>query len=696
MPLARRFLTAAALSAVGLVVLTRYEPTSVSEPFGPWHLAGLFVVFLFWFAAVIGWGRMAAIAVGLTGSRRLSKAEEWSVALGLGSLVAAAWAYLSVLLGPHRGVALSSVVFLVAGAFALALPRRHQSTRALTRDKRHLLLYSLLATYVVLRFIQSTRLARHGDPLYYHLVAPVLWVRSNLSFDPAHPLNFCASAWEGLFLWPAQWFLGTGDVGLPAIQIFSQWIHLSIGWVGMAVAVVALLRRLRVPLVPALIGGFAALATRSLWWTGALAKNDCGVAFWLLSGVVLLWTMEEAGLRLSFAAGALLGASVATKYSAVFLGLPLLVVWAVDRVRRQPKRLSAVLAAFLVGGLVSAAPFLMRNWIGGGSPLFPISLGGPDGLARVSQTSREYYAGIAPSGLDTGLSWRLGRLGELSEEGPLALLSLLALVLLIWPGFIRRARLVNWRGATMIFLGPLASLAFFLLIGKAGTDFRLLGPGLTLLNVSGTLVTLLLLRNIARSSRRLRFLPAGWVTLSVVALTCRLAPEAVVDRIRDFPIQQEIEGHTGGDTKAWIARNVPKSERIVTSGDNEIYYLLGHDVTVGTDDLRLDRLWRKAVSTGATPDGLLVRFRGEGFRYLLDTRFPGEPDALAVILRQTLDRHSEWVVFQGRESRLIDLDRVGGNPGRVAGPGGRWNGESVDQGSTTTLSLIPAWPAPQK
>jgi len=655
--LGRRLFAAASLSGAGLVVLGRYVPTSVSEPFGPGNLSELFAIFLFWFAAVVGWGRAAAAAIRLGRSLRLSRAAEWTLALGLGSLVAATWGYADVLLGHHRGVTISSVVFLLGGALALACFRRDRATSTPTGDKRVLLLYGLLATYVVLRFVQATRLARHGDPLYYHLVAPVLWVRSNLSFDPSHPLNFNASVWEGLYLWPAQWFLGTGDTGLPAIQIFSQWIHLSIGWVGMAVAVIALLERLRFPTIPALLGGFAALATRSLWWTGALAKNDCGASLWLLAGAVLLWTMEEVDLQRALAAGALFGASFATKYSVVFLGLPMLVVWAVSRFRRQPKGLAAALAAFLAGGLVAAGPFLLRNWLGAGSPIFPISMGGA--MARVSQSSREYFDGVGPSGLDTSLAWRLERTLELGKEGPLALLSLLAPALLVWFAFSRRKRLTNGRDAALLMLAPLASLVFFLFIGKPGTDPRLLGPGLVLLNVSGTLIALLLLRELARSARRFRWVPAGWLTLSAIALTCRLAPEAVVDRIREFPIQQEIERHTGGDTKAWIARQVPASERIVTSGDNEIYYLLGHDVAVGSDDLRLDRLWREAVSAGMSAEGLLARFRGEGYRYLLDTRFPGEPAGLAAALSPALDGHPEWVVFQGRESRLVDLGRVG-------------------------------------
>lgn len=97
----------------------------------------------------------------------------------------------------------------------------------------------------------------------------------------------------------------------------------------------------------------------------------------------------------------------------------------------------------------------------------------------------------------------------------------------------------------------------------------------------------------------------------------------------------------------------------MTSGDNEIYYLLGRRVSAGTDDLRLDRLWREAASKGESPEAILVLLRSEGFNYLLDTQFPGNPFGLAAVLKETLDGHPDWVIFQGKESRVIDLGRVG-------------------------------------
>ena len=98
----------------------------------------------------------------------------------------------------------------------------------------------------------------------------------------------------------------------------------------------------------------------------------------------------------------------------------------------------------------------------------------------------------------------------------------------------------------------------------------------------------------------------------------------------------------------------------MTTGDNEISYLLGHEVSVATDDLTLDRDWRDRVGRGERAESLLAAFKARGFSYLLDTRYPGEAQALAAFLRPTLDAHPEWTSYDGRESRLIDLRRIPG------------------------------------
>ncbi len=637
---------------MGFAAVGGYVPTSTTEDFGLRSLLGLFLIFLFWVIAIAGWGRAASRLIGLSSPDALRGAEAWAVTLGLGSLFAAWWAYLTLVAGIHGPI--SSNAFLLGGVLSFAmLP----SAPPVPRARRHAVLTALLASYCGLRFVQSTHLARHGDPLYYHLVAPVLWLRSGtIAFDPQHPLNFQASLWEYLYLWPAQFFLGKGEAGLPAIQIFAQWTHLTLGWVAIGLAVIALLQRLRFPPAVSLIGGFAALATSSLWRYGVLAKNDCGAAAWLLCGAVLLSGVRSSWRR-NVAAGVFLGAAFVAKYTVAFTLLPLLLGWLVYQFLDAPRRVPSAAASVLLGVLLAATPLLARNLRGTGSAIYPLALGATP-LTTLSNSQREIIYGMAPSLRDDHVAWRLERLGGLAHEGTLAIVAL-AIPLFLVRGLFAPARSFAFRRRCfLLFFVALGSLLCFLVVARPGTQFRLLGPGLVLLNVSGTLLSLLVLRFLSRRVRAFRLLPSGLVVLGAVVATSRLAPEAVLDRARDLPLQRALLEHSAGDAKLWIATNVPRSARIVTTGDNEIYYMLGHDVSAATDDLSLDRLWRQEVSSAASEVQILGAFRARGFDYLLDTRFPWELSALSRRLGPILDRHPEWMAFQGKNSRLVDLSRV--------------------------------------
>jgi hypothetical protein len=651
-PLQNRVFAALVFSAAGFAAVRTYIPTSTTEDFGLGSVLGLLLIFLFWLAAVVGWGRAASQLIGASPRDAFRGAEAWALALGLGGVFAACWAYLTVIAGFHGPI--SSNVFLLGGVLVFAII---PSPPPVPRARRHAVLTALLASYCVLRFVQSTHLARHGDPLYYHLVAPVLWLRSGtIAFDPQHPLNFQASLWEYLYLWPAHLFLGKGEVGLPAIQIFAQWTHLTLGWVGMGLAVIALLQRLRFPPVVALIAGFAGLATSSLWRNGVLAKNDCGAAAWLLCGAVLLSGGGRSTTR-NVAAGVFIGAAFVAKYTVAFTALPLLLGWLVYQSIDAPKRLPSAVASVLLGGLLSATPLLARNLRGTGSAIYPLSFGTTT-LSTLSESQRAIIYGMAPSVPDNHVSWRVERLGELAGEGTLAIVAL-AIPLFLARGLLAPARSFAFRRrCLLLFFAALGSLLCFLVVARPGTQFRLLGPGIVLLNVSGTLISILMIRFLSRRVRAFRLLPSGLLVLGAVVATSRLAPEAVLDRIRDLPLQRSLLEHSAGDAKLWIATNVPRLARIVTTGDNEIYYLLGHDVSAATDDLSLDRLWRQEVSAGASGELILRAFRARGFDYLLDTRFPWELSALSSRLGPVLDRHREWIAFQGKDSRLIDLSRV--------------------------------------
>ncbi len=652
-------LQALALSAAGLALLFSFRPTRAIEPFGPWQLAQLFAVFAFWLGAVVGWGTAATAFLRVAREPGVSAAEEWALRLGLGSLIGALWvSSTAALFGLHRGVSASSAVFLVGGLFLLSFHRRRREATGRSGGGGRRFLQALLAAYVIVRFVHATRLARHGDALYYHLVAPVSWVqRGDISFDAALPLNFMASFWEYLYLYPAQWFLGNDGAGLPAIQLFSQWSHLSLGWLGTGLAVIGLLSRFGLPPVPALLGGFAGLATRSLWWTGALAKNDCGVSLWLILGFLLLWFPGKAGLRSALVAGMLIGAAVAAKYSALFVAGPLIALWVFNPARRPGARRGLAAGAALLGALSTGGALLVRNAAATGNPFFPVPFSWMR-TGSVSQSTREYVASLAPTGFDPGVTWRVERLLETRDEGPLAIAFLLSAGLVLRRTVPRRWRPWDGRGVSIFYGLSLASLFCFLAVGRPGTDIRLLGTGLVLLNVTGTLLTLFLLRGLARRWRPFRGVPTGAAVFAALLLTCRMAPEAVIRFPGTFPLERAIEQHTAGDTKLWILKNLPRAEAIVTTGDNEIYYLLGRRIRVGSDDLRLDRLWRQADSEGIVDAGLLLLFRKEGFRYLLDTRYSGEPPPLSARLRPFLEQHPQLIVFRGRESVLVDLRRV--------------------------------------
>ena len=644
---------------IGAVFLAiTYAPTDVSANFDGPKVLVCALLFLFWLSGVVGWGWMAQRSI--TGSSTLGS-RELAIASSLGSLLAAFAGYALSACG--RNVFLvGSLTYCSSGlvAFALAWPRRARMTGRAPR-----LLAGWLTVYALVRFVQVTRLSRHGDPFYYHLAAPVMWLRhASLAFDPAHPLNFQASLWEGLYLWPAHWFLGPGTIGLPAIQIFAQWAHVTIGWMGLGVTAVALLRGLRYPLVPSLIGGFAALASYSLWWTGGLAKNDCGAALWSLGAALLLLERRAGqaddgqtdGRRRWLAAGLLLGAAFVAKYTVAFALIPLVIGWLVLIVGRlsRRERLLAV-ASVAVGVCLAASPFLIRNAAGTGAPLFPIGVNPRDGT--LSESSREYIGAMSPSGIASGLGWRARRLVELLNEGTLGgAFALAPLALVLMHG--RRTELGR-RRRVLVGTG-LLSVCIFLLIARPGTGLRLLGPGIVVVTAGGALLGLLLLRALVRRWLGRRAIPVGALIFLAVAATCRFAPEAIVDRYRELPLQRAIAGDTGGDTKLFAAVHVEREARIVTTGDNEIYYLLGHEVSVATDDVALDRDWRERVQRGEPAERVLAAFRARGFSYLLDTRFPGEALPLAAVLRPTLDAHPEWTVYDGRDARLIDLRRVAG------------------------------------
>jgi hypothetical protein len=377
---------------------------------------------------------------------------------------------------------------------------------------------------------------------------------------------------------------------------------------------------------------------------------------WLLAGVLLLSGPRRHSVVRYATAGVLIGAAFVAKYTVAFAAVPLVLGWSILLLRRRAREFPAAVAALVVGAVVSAGPMLLRNDVGTGLPFYPVAFG-RQSAACLSETTSEYLSGMSPGVFATGWSWRRDRLVDLSGEGLLAIVSV-GVPLLFLCRFLRgRKGIAASDGPLVLFSASFSSLLFFLIAGRPGTDFRLLGPGLVLLNVTGAMLTFLSLRALGRAWR-LRRVPALYLAFAAVAATCHFAPEAILDRLRGPALEREIADHSGGTAKIWAASHLAPTARIVTTGDNEIYYLLDHDVRVATDDVALDRLWRTEVAKGLSGIAVLLAFRDRGFSYVLDTRFPGEVLRLSRELRPIIESNPEWTVFQGDDASIVDLQRV--------------------------------------
>ncbi len=652
-------------------------PASLGGPFGPVDVILVAIAFGVWAAALLGWGLLAADALGWESRDRAAGLGRLALATALGSLAAATGAALCGEMGlVGARFAAIPVAFVVTGVVLLALrgrgllvplvafgaERRPDPAGRIAR-----VLGILVVTDVLLRLVQATVLARHGDPLSYHLVGPVLWVRAGaVAFDPAHPLNLIASLWDALYLWPAQVLTGPGERGLVSLQLFAQWTHLLFGWAGIGLATAALLRVARVPPALSALGALAALSTRSLWWPGALAKNDCGAASWVLAAMLLVAVPGPRPARRLVGAGLLIGAAFVGKYTTAFTSLPLALLAVLPpaaRLRTPRASRWAAVALLSLGALAGSAVVLARNTRAAGNPVFPVRsrlIPLFDGARPgVSTTRSESIRDQTPSGLEPGISWRSAKVFGLLDEGPLAILSLVGVATVLAPKRFR-ARLPLARPVRPVLLVGGAALLLFLVSSTAVAELRYAGPGLVLLNVGGTLTAFALLRV---AVRRFRALPKALPLLAVlgaVAGTSRIAPEALLDLPGRFPLEKGLLRHTAGDSKEWIRKTAAPGDAVVTSGDDEIYYLLGRRVSAATDDLALDALWRGILARGGRPEEILVAFRAVGFRWLLDTDRPGgEPwPGLAPHLAPVLAAHPEFVAFRGASSRVVDLERT--------------------------------------
>ncbi|MFZ9594483.1 MAG: hypothetical protein ACO3A2_00190 [Bdellovibrionia bacterium] len=618
---------------------------------------GVAFIFLGFFLGLLYWGK------ALLEILQLSQLG-WIYGLALGS---AGWSCIGLLLGSLGWIGYSSFSALLCGLFLGPLlhsyfwsrscenqnppPQPLSGARVLTQGFKGIslvegVIFGLLI-FVWIGFCLNASGA-HGtsDPFLYHLLGPRLWVDAGKIYLPGPiPITFQASSWEMLLVL-SQILLGAPEgFGLIEGHLFSQYLHVVVGLGG----VLAVLFKLspkesgvpRFWMGVALLGALLTPDLRELSWLG---KNDWGVLFWICAGTALLLRPPSSSWRQKALAAFLLGLGCAGKPNSLFFVIPVLGCFALrpleaDSLRKRFFELLGVAGWILLG----AAPILIRNWAYTGAPLFPFvqlglnpELGGP--LSSFAQLTPSRLTGTFTF-FQSQLRWVLAEhwvytwivlgplLGSFFRDPLLRKLSWILPISSLWFLVLEiNHQFVRWLGAPLVLSGFLPVLLLSDLLNRGSGAWRKLGFQSGLALVMALILT---------SQVEVK----GWW-----AMLHRGSPTHVIRN----PVV-----HLGGDSKAWLRLNATFETPIVTTGDNQLYYLSYLPVTPLSYGLELKRKL-ESLRHSILIFSQLYQF---GYRYVLDVMH--WDDQYWTDYAFTLDRAilnlPEAIVFMGPRSKVIDL-----------------------------------------
>lgn len=216
------------------------------------------------------------------------------------------------------------------------------------------------------------------DVLSYHLELPKEWLAMGRVWPVEHNVySYLPSSMESAYLHVGV-LMGAGQHGLTSgdgsILAATQLLHAGIAIIaGMATASAASVmlgctgKEGTGVLAP--IAGGLVVATPWAVVTGSMAYNEMAVLALFASALVAAMSGELPPIRRGLIVGVLVGAACGCKPTALLFCAPacgLAMVW--DR----PRKTWAVLTlGACAGGLVMLLPWLVRNWMAGGNPVFP-------------------------------------------------------------------------------------------------------------------------------------------------------------------------------------------------------------------------------------------------------------------------------------------------------------------------------------
>lgn len=373
-------------------------------------------------------GRLVLRRLGVL--ERLSVAERWGLALGLGhSLLSLLTLGLGLAGGLSRSLFLGIFAAIIGTELTLTWRRREQANpaNAIRRDfgTRRFSHWCLAACgpFVLCMLLGSLLPATDFDVKEYHLQGPkeyflegrIHFLRHNVY--TSFPFLTEMLSLAGMVLY-GDWYWGA-LVGQAVLMTFAPVT---------ALAVFSIARRI----TDVRAGWLAALAYLSTPWTyrisiiayteGALC---CYVALTLLSFLILRDELREAGSTpnepgrrhrvpaWSLITGFLAGSAVATKYPGlVLVTIPFFIALTVS-LRHAPRQIGiAAVALYSLGVFLAFGPWMLKNMIETGNPVYPLLysvFGGIDWTPELNEQWRRAHG--RPPGVFASLSSFLRDLG---------------------------------------------------------------------------------------------------------------------------------------------------------------------------------------------------------------------------------------------------------------------------------------------
>lgn len=219
------------------------------------------------------------------------------------------------------------------------------------------------------------------DALSYHLQLPKEWMAGGRVWPVEHNVySYLPGYAEAAFVHVARL---TGGLAGSA-QVLHAGLALVAAWLtGEAVRGAGGSR------VGAVAAGAILLCVPWVVVTGSMAYNEMGVLAMLAGAMAAAWEQALPPLRRGLIVGALIGAACGFKPTAIVLAAPAAGVALLGATERR--QWGALLAGAAASGLIMLAPWLIRNGIACGNPVFPYL----SGVFGPSHWSPEQFARFA-------------------------------------------------------------------------------------------------------------------------------------------------------------------------------------------------------------------------------------------------------------------------------------------------------------